>query len=60
MIAKKLINKKQTLTFYNTSFLRSQHKGSQVINEILNKKKSKKKLNPKELIKKYIFILNQY
>ena len=56
MIAKKLINKKETLTFYNTSFLRPQHKGSEVINEVLNKKKSKKKLNPKELIKNiYLF-----
>ena len=56
MIAKKLINKKEALTFYNTSFLRPQHKGSEVINEVLNKKKSKKKLNSKEQIKNiYLF-----
>jgi sialic acid synthase SpsE len=56
MIAKKLINKKETMTFYNTSFLRPQHKGSEIINEVLNKKQSKKKLNPKEFIKnKFLF-----
>jgi sialic acid synthase SpsE len=56
MIAKKLINKKETITFYNTSFLRPQHKGSEIINEVFNKKQSKKKLNPKELIRnKFLF-----
>ena len=44
------------MTFHNTSFLRPQHKGSEIINEVLNKKKSIKNLNPKELIKnKYLF-----
>ena len=56
MIAKKLINKKEIMTFCNTSFLRPQHKGSEIINEVLNKKQSKKNLNPKELIKnKFLF-----
>ena len=51
MIAKKLINKKGTITFHNTTFLRPQRKGSEIINEILNKKQTKKNLNAKELIK---------
>ena len=56
MMAKKSINKNETMTFHNTSFLRPQHKGSEIINEVLNKKKSIKNLNPKELIKnKYLF-----
>ena len=56
MIAKKSINKNQLMTVYNTSFLRPQHKGSEIKNEILNKKKTMKKLNSKELIKnKFLF-----
>jgi sialic acid synthase SpsE len=56
MIAKKLINKKETITFCNTSFLRPQHKGSEIKSEVLNKKKSIKNLNPKEIIKnKFLF-----
>ena len=39
MIAKKSINKNQLMTVYNTSFLRPQYKGSEIKNEILNKKK---------------------
>jgi N,N'-diacetyllegionaminate synthase len=59
MIAKKLINKNETMTFYNTSFLRPQYKESEIINEVLNKKQSRKKLNPKELIKnKFLFQIN--
>ena len=56
MIAKKSTNKNQLMTVYNTSFLRPQHKGSEIKNEILNIKKTMKKLNPKELIKnKFLF-----
>ena len=56
MIAKKLVDKNETMTFHNTSFLRPQHKGSEIINEVLNKKQSIKNLNPKELIKnKFLF-----
>lgn len=56
MIAKKSTNKNQLMTIYNTSFLRPQHKGSEIKNEILNKKKTMKKLNSKELIKnKFLF-----
>ena len=56
MIAKKSTNKNQLMTVYNTSFLRPQHKGSEIKNEILNKKKTMKKLNLKELIKnKFLF-----
>ena len=56
MIAKKSTNKNQLMTIYNTSFLRPQHKGSEIKNEILNKKKTMKKLNLKELIKnKFLF-----
>ena len=56
MIAKKSTNKNQLMTVYNTSFLRPQHKGSEIKNEILNKKKTLKKLNLKELIKnKFLF-----
>ena len=56
MIAKKSTNKNQLMTVYNTSFLRPQHKGSEIKNEILNKKKTMKKLNSKELIKnKFLF-----
>ena len=56
MIAKKSINKKETMTFHNTSFLRPQHIGSEIINEVLNKKQSIKSLNPQELIKnKFLF-----
>lgn len=51
MMAKKLINKNEKVTFQNTSFLRPQHKGSEIKTEVLNKKKSIKNLNPKELIK---------
>jgi N,N'-diacetyllegionaminate synthase len=51
MIAKKLINKNEKVTFQNTSFLRPQHKGSEIKTEVLNKKKSIKNLNPKEIIK---------
>ena len=55
MIAKKSINKNQLMTVYNTSFLRPQHKGSEIKNEILNKKNNKK-LNSKGLIKnKFLF-----
>ena len=42
MIAKKLIDKNERMTFHNTSFLRPQRKESEIINEILNKKKTKK------------------
>ena len=56
IIAKKSINKNQLMTVYNTSFLRPQHKGSEIKNEILNKKKTLKKLKLKELIKnKFLF-----
>ena len=56
MIAKKSTNKNQLMTVYNTSFLRPQHKGSEIKNEILNIKKTMKKLNSKELIKnKFLF-----
>jgi len=56
MIAKKSTNKNQLMTVHNTSFLRPQHKGSEIKNEILNKKKTMKKLNLKELIKnKFLF-----
>ena len=56
MIAKKSTNKNQLMTVYNTSFLRPQHKGSEIKNEILNIKKKIKKLNLKELIKnKFLF-----
>jgi sialic acid synthase SpsE len=51
MIAKKSINKNEKVTFQNTSFLRPQRKGSEIKSEVLNKKKSIKNLNPKELIK---------
>lgn len=51
MIAKKSINKNEKVTFQNTSFLRPQRKGSEIKSEVLNKKKSIKDLNPKELIK---------
>ena len=43
MIAKKSTNKNQLMTIYNTSFLRPQHKGSEIKNEILNKKKNNEK-----------------
>ena len=56
MIAKKSINKNEKVTFQNTSFLRPQRKGSEIKSEVLNKKKSIKNLNPKELIKnKFLF-----
>ena len=51
MIAKKLIDKNERMTFYNTSFLRPQHKGSGIKNEILYKKRTKKIVKPGELIK---------
>ena len=51
MIAKKSINKNEKVTFQNTSFLRPHRKGSEIKSEVLNKKKSIKNLNPKELIK---------
>ena len=56
IIAKKSINKYETLTLHNTSFLRPQYKGSEIINEVLNKKKIKKNLKSYELIKnKFLF-----
>jgi N,N'-diacetyllegionaminate synthase len=56
MIAKKLVNENEVMTFRNTSFLRPEHKGSEIKNEILNKKKTIKNLSPKELIKnKFLF-----
>jgi len=51
MLSKKTINKNQTITLCNTSFLRPQYNGSEIINEVLNKKKTIKNLNPNELIK---------
>ena len=51
IIAKKSISRNETMTFHNTSFLRPQHKGSEIINEVLNKKKIKKNLNRGVLIK---------
>ena len=51
MIAKKLVVKNESITFHNTSFLRPQHKGSRIVNEILNKKRTKKSVKPGELIK---------
>jgi N,N'-diacetyllegionaminate synthase len=56
MIVKKSINKNEAITLRNTSFLRPQYKGSEITNEVLNKKHSIKNLNPKELIKnKFLF-----
>ena len=56
LIAKTSINKYETMTLHNTSFLRPQHKGSKIINEVLNKKKTKKKLNRGDIIKnKFLF-----
>lgn len=56
MIAKKSINKNEKVTFQNISFLRPQRKGSEIKSEVLNKKKSIKNLNPKELINnKFLF-----
>ena len=56
MIAKKSTNKNKLMKVHKTSFLRTQHKGSEIKNEILNKKKTMKKLNLKELIKnKFLF-----
>jgi sialic acid synthase SpsE len=56
LIAKKSINIYETMTLHNTSFLRPQYKGSEIIYEVLNKKKVKKNLNRDELIKnKFLF-----
>ena len=56
IIAKTSINKYETMTLHNTYFLRPQHKGSEIINEVLNKKKTKKNLNRGEIIKnKFLF-----
>ena len=56
IIAKKLINIYETMTLHNTSFLRPQYKGSEILYEVLNKKKVKKNLNRDELIKnKFLF-----
>lgn len=51
MIAKESVNKNETLTSLNTSFLRPEIRGSEIINEIFNKKKIKKSLNSGKLIK---------
>ena len=51
MIVKKSVDKNETLTSLNTSFLRPEIRGSEIINEILNKKKIRKSLKPGELIK---------
>ncbi|MBD1132721.1 N-acetylneuraminate synthase family protein [Pelagibacterales bacterium SAG-MED45] len=51
IIAKESVNKNEILTSSNTFFLRPQIRGSEIINEILNKKKIRKNLKPRELIK---------
>ena len=51
MIVKESVDKNETLTSLNTSFLRPEIRGSEIINEILNKKKIRKSLKPGELIK---------
>ena len=56
MVAKKLLDKNEIITFHNTSFLRPQHKGSEIINEILNKKRTSTSIKPGVLIKnKFLF-----
>jgi sialic acid synthase SpsE len=56
MVTKKSVNKNETINLHNTSFLRPQYKGSEIINEVLNKKKIIKNLNTKKQIKnKFLF-----
>ena len=51
MIARSSIKKKEILTFQNTSFLRPQHEESKLVNEVLDKKKSRTNLKSGKFIK---------
>jgi N,N'-diacetyllegionaminate synthase len=56
MITRSSIKKKEILTFQNTSFLRPQHEESKLVNEVLDKKKSRINLKSGKFIKnKYLF-----